>query len=89
MARIEVGVDQRNMDLYPNATVQSLAIHPADENVLLSGKQLSASKVLSWLFSRLRVFLYLSDPYEESFEYEHEVADYHTEVSDQFRCFHY
>ena len=38
---------------------------------------------IKWLISRLRIFLYLSDPYEESFEFVHQVADYHTEVSTQ------
>ena len=36
--------------------------------------------ITKWFFSRLRVFFYLSDPYEESFEFVHQVADYHTEV---------
>ena len=29
----------------------------------------------------MRIFLYVSNPYEESFEFEDQVADYHTEVS--------
>lgn len=37
--------------------------------------------VLPWLISRSRIFLYLSNPYEESFEFQEQVADYHTEVS--------
>ena len=40
----------------------------------------NATDVLPWLVSRLRIFLYLSDPREESFQHVHEVADYHTEV---------
>ena len=43
-------------------------------------KPINTSAISSWLFSRLRIFLYLSDPYEESFEFVHQVADYHTEV---------
>jgi hypothetical protein len=39
------------------------------------------SHALPWLVSRLRIFLYLSDPREESFKSVHDVADYHTEVS--------
>lgn len=66
------------MDLFVNTTVQNLTNHAG---VILSTKNLSVSTVLSWLFSRLRIFLYLSNPYEESFEFEHQVADYHTEVS--------
>lgn len=44
-------------------------------------KPLNTSGFLPWLISRSRIFLYLSDPYEESFEFEHQVADYHTEVT--------
>ena len=36
-----------------------------------------------WALSRLRIFLYLSNPYEESFQYEHQVTDYHTEVQEK------
>ena len=39
------------------------------------------AKIGKWVFSRLRVFFYLSDPNEEMFEFEQNVADYHTEVS--------
>jgi len=34
-----------------------------------------------WMLSRLRIFLYISNPYEEMFESVDQVADYHTEVS--------
>lgn len=36
-----------------------------------------------WIINRLRIFLYLSDPYEEMFETEDLVPDYHAEVSCQ------
>lgn len=67
------------MDLLINTTAQNLTNNV--ETLILSPRQLSLSTVISWLFSRLRIFLYLSNPYEESFEFEHQVADYHTEVS--------
>ena len=39
------------------------------------------TNALPWLISRLRPFLYLSDPREESFETVDRVPDYQTEVS--------
>ena len=39
-----------------------------------------ASTIFPWFISRLRVFLYFSNPYEESFEFLEQVTDYHTEV---------
>ena len=42
------------------------------------------SSVLSWVISRSRIFLYLSSPYEESFQFQHEIPDYQTEVGISF-----
>ena len=42
---------------------------------------LNLSTVFPWLTSRLRIFLYLSNPYEESFQFPEQVVDYHTEVT--------
>ena len=62
-----------------NSTVKNLTFHGGF--TLPNERQFSISEIFLWLFSRLRIFLYLSSPYEESFEFEHQVADYHTEVS--------
>ena len=43
---------------------------------------LDVLSVFKWIFSRLRLFLYLSNPSDEAFEHQHQVADYHSEVSD-------
>ena len=40
------------------------------------------SSVSSWLISRSRIFLYLCSPYEERFQFQHQIPDYQTEVSD-------
>lgn len=42
-----------------------------------------SSLVFPWIFKRFRGLLYLSNPAEESFEFPHQVPDYHTEVSSQ------
>lgn len=64
-----------------NITVSSAVFNISCGDELLVAKQWNVPAFLSWLFSRLRLFLYLSNPYEESFEFEYQVADYHTEVS--------
>lgn len=51
----------------------------------LSVDSVNYSNTLPWLISRLRPFLYLSDPREESFEAFDQVPDYHTEVSLLFK----
>lgn len=72
----------KRMDWFVNNTAQSLA----QQCEALSGQNrenltIQVAGILPWLSSRLRVFLYLSSPYEESFEFDHQVPDYHTEVS--------
>jgi hypothetical protein len=51
----------------------------------------NTSDIFPWFISRLRIFLYLSNPYEESYHFEDQVPDYHTEVSHSntivFACF--
>ena len=42
---------------------------------------LDDTRLLKWAISRLRTFLYLSNPMDEAFQFVHQVADYHTEVS--------
>merc|ERR1712071_433832 len=41
---------------------------------------LDVLSVFKWIFSRLRLFLYLSNPSDEAFEHQHQVADYHSET---------
>ena len=42
---------------------------------------ISANKSLfKWIISRVRFFIYASNPYEEMFEFEDQIPDYHTEV---------
>ncbi len=67
------------MNCFVNNTMENITIH--NDCVLLNAQKFNISAIFLWLFSRLRIFLYLSSPYEESFEFEHQVADYHTEVN--------
>lgn len=69
----DVAMDTVVNDTFGNVTV--------NWNMASDRKPLNTSAFLPWLVSRSRIFLYLSNPYEESFEFEHQVADYHTEVT--------
>ena len=73
--------DRRAMNSFVNITVQSAVLNTSCGDELFVAKQFNGPAFLSWLFSRLRVLLYLSNPYEESFEFEDQVSDYQTEVS--------
>lgn len=68
------------MDCLLNATHNNHSVN-LGSTVLCASKSLNTSAVLPWLYSRMRIFFYMSNPYEESFEFEDQVADYHTEVS--------
>ena len=45
------------------------------------GGGFNASNLAPWLVSRMRIFFYLSDPREETFQHVDQVPDYHAEVS--------
>ena len=68
------------MDCLLNATHNNHSVN-LGSTVLCASKSLNTSAVIPWLYSRMRIFFYMSNPYEESFEFEDQVADYHTEVS--------
>ena len=63
-----------------NFSVVPICNAPLNLTSLSTADYFNSSAVLRWLISRLRIFLYLSNPYEESFQHENEIADYHTEV---------
>ena len=69
------------MDCLLNATLINNRSADLGNTVLCATKSLNTTAVLPWLISRIRIFFYLSNPYEESFEFQEQVADYHTEVS--------
>ena len=71
-----------NMDSFVNTTLNL----SANANDLYHVPSMGSNDVTfaKWVVLRLRIFLYLSDPYEEMYEFQHQVPDYHTEVSLSF-----
>ena len=69
------------MDRFVNSTMVEPSFSTVDDFSNFTLKLASNRTFSRWMINRLRIFLYISNPYEEMFESEAEVADYHEEVS--------
>merc|ERR1712137_287561 len=47
---------------------------------ILASQSFDPVLTLKWSFSRIRTFFYMSNPYEEMFEFEHQVPEYNKEM---------
>ena len=60
----------------------STAVENLTNNIIpISGNN---KNIFQWIISRVRFFIYASNPYEEMFESVDQMPDYHTEVSIKF-----